>query len=239
VLSQVDSSVGGKTGVNSGHGKNLVGAFHQPSLVLADTDSLATLPPREFAAGYAEVVKYGLIDRPDFFAWLEKHWPAVFARGPELGHAIAVSCESKAAVVARDETEQGDRALLNLGHTFGHALEKLVAYDSARLVHGEGVAIGMACAFRYSARAGLCPAEDAQRVEAHLRAVGLPTRIRDIAGWSASADDIVAAMAQDKKVKRGALTFILVRGIGASFIARNVEPEAVRAFLEDELRSGA
>jgi shikimate kinase/3-dehydroquinate synthase len=239
VLSQVDSSVGGKTGVNSGHGKNLVGAFHQPSLVLADTDSLATLPPREFAAGYAEVVKYGLIDRPDFFAWLEKHWPAVFSRGPELGHAIAVSCESKAAVVARDETEQGDRALLNLGHTFGHALEKLVAYDSARLVHGEGVAIGMACAFRYSARAGLCPAEDAQRVEAHLRAVGLPTRIRDIAGWSASADDIVAAMAQDKKVKRGALTFILVRGIGASFIARNVEPEAVRAFLEDELRSGA
>ncbi|WP_374547720.1 3-dehydroquinate synthase, partial [Rhodoblastus sp.] len=237
LLSQVDSSVGGKTGINSRQGKNLIGAFHQPALVLADTDSLATLPPREFAAGYAEVAKYGLIDRPDFFAWLENHWPAVFARGPELGHAIAVSCESKAAVVARDETEQGDRALLNLGHTFGHALEKLVGYDSARLVHGEGVAIGMACAFRYSVRAGLCPAEAAQRVEAHLRAVGLPARITDIAGWSAGADDILAAMAQDKKVKRGALTFILARDIGASFIAKNVEPEAVRAFLQDELQN--
>ncbi len=239
LLSQVDSSVGGKTGINSRHGKNLIGAFHQPSLVLADTASLATLPPREFAAGYAEVVKYGLIDRPDFFDWLEKHWEKVFARGPELGHAIAVSCESKAAVVARDETEQGDRALLNLGHTFGHALEKLVGYDSARLVHGEGVAIGMACAFRYSSRAGLCPAQAAARVEAHLRAVGLPTRIRDIQGWNAGADDIVSAMSQDKKVKRGALTFILARDIGASFIAKNVEAEAVRAFLADELRAGA
>jgi shikimate kinase / 3-dehydroquinate synthase len=239
LLAQVDSSVGGKTGINSRQGKNLIGAFHQPALVLADTDSLGTLPKREFAAGYAEVVKYGLIDRPDFFAWLEKHWPAVFARGPELSHAIAVSCESKAAVVARDETEQGDRALLNLGHTFGHALEKLVGYDSARLVHGEGVAIGMACAFRYSVRAGLCPAHAAERVEAHLRAVGLPSRIGDIAGWNATPEDIVEAMSQDKKVKRGALTFILARDIGASFIARNVEPEAVRAFLDDELRAGA
>jgi shikimate kinase/3-dehydroquinate synthase len=239
LLSQVDSSVGGKTGINSRQGKNLIGAFHQPALVLADTDSLATLSPREFAAGYAEVVKYGLIDRPDFFAWLEKHWQALFAHGPELSHAIAVSCEAKAAVVARDETEQGDRAILNLGHTFGHALEKLVAYDSARLVHGEGVAIGMACAFRYSVRAGLCPATAAERVESHLRAVGLPTRIRDIAGWNATAGEVVEAMSQDKKVKRGALTFILARDIGASFIARNVEPEAVRAFLEDELRAGA
>jgi len=239
LLSQVDSSVGGKTGINSRLGKNLIGAFHQPALVLADTDSLTTLAPREFAAGYAEVAKYGLIDRPDFFDWLEKHWPAVFARGPELSHAIAVSCESKAAVVARDETEQGDRALLNLGHTFGHALEKLVGYDSARLVHGEGVAIGMACAFRYSVRAGLCPPEAARRVDAHLRAVGLPSRITDIAGWSAGADDILAAMTQDKKVRRGALTFILARDIGASFIARNVEPEAVRAFLDDDLRAEA
>ncbi|MGO9390456.1 3-dehydroquinate synthase [Rhodoblastus sp.] len=238
LLSQVDSSVGGKTGINSGHGKNLIGAFHQPSLVLADTNTLATLPPREFAAGYAEVVKYGLIDRPDFFDWLETHWPAVFRRGPELDHAIAVSCESKAAVVARDETEQGDRALLNLGHTFGHALEKLVGYDSARLVHGEGVAIGMACAFRFSATQGLCRPEAAERVETHLRAVGLMTRIRQIPGWSAGADEIVAAMAQDKKVRRGALTFILARAIGQSFIARNVEPEAVRAFLDDELRAG-
>jgi shikimate kinase/3-dehydroquinate synthase len=239
LLSQVDSSVGGKTGINSSQGKNLVGAFHQPSLVLADTLTLATLPPREFAAGYAEVVKYGLIDRPDFFAWLEIHWPAVFGRGPELDHAIAVSCESKAAVVARDETEQGDRALLNLGHTFGHALEKLVGYDGARLVHGEGVAIGMACAFRFSAARGLCPALAAARVESHLRAVGLKTRIFEIPGWSASADDIVAAMGQDKKVKRGALTFILAHDIGKSFIAKNIEPEAVRAFLIDDLRAEA
>jgi shikimate kinase/3-dehydroquinate synthase len=239
LLSQVDSSVGGKTGFNSPRGKNLIGAFHQPSLVLADTQSLATLPKREFAAGYAEVAKYGLIDRPDFFAWLETHWPAIFERGPELDHAIAVSCESKAAVVARDETEQGDRALLNLGHTFGHALEKLVGYDSARLVHGEGVAIGMACAFRFSARLGLCPAEAATRVEDHLRAVGLPTRIPHISGWSAGAEDILAAMAQDKKVRRGALTFILARDIGASFIARTTEVDAVRAFLEAELQTGA
>jgi 3-dehydroquinate synthase len=239
LLSQVDSSVGGKTGINSSQGKNLVGAFHQPSLVLADTRTLETLPPREFAAGYAEVAKYGLIDRPDFFAWLESHWPAVFARGPELDHAIAVSCESKAAVVARDETEQGDRALLNLGHTFGHALEKLVGYDSARLVHGEGVAIGMACAFRFSAAQGLCPAEAAARVETHLRAVGLKTRVLEISGWTASAENIVAAMAQDKKVRRGALTFILARDIGQSFIAKNIEPEAVRVFLESELRAGA
>jgi len=238
VLSQVDSSVGGKTGINSAHGKNLVGAFHQPSLVLADTGSLATLPPREFAAGYAEVVKYGLIDRPDFFAWLEKHWPAVFGRGPELEHAIAVSCEAKAAVVARDETEQGDRALLNLGHTFGHALEKIVGYDSARLVHGEGVAVGMACAFRFSAREGFCPPQAAERVEAHLRAVGLPTRISQALSAPCQVDDILHAMAQDKKVKRGALTFILARDIGQSFIAKNVDVEKVRVFLDDELRTG-
>ena len=239
VLSQVDSSVGGKTGINSAHGKNLVGAFHQPSLVLADTGSLATLPPREFAAGYAEVVKYGLIDRPDFFAWLERHWPAVFARGPELEHAIAVSCEAKAAVVARDETEQGDRALLNLGHTFGHALEKIVGYDSSRLVHGEGVAVGMACAFRFSAREGFCPPEAAERVEAHLRAVGLPTRIGQALSEPCDVDEILNAMAQDKKVKRGALTFILARDIGQSFIAKNVDVAKVRVFLHDELRSGA
>jgi shikimate kinase/3-dehydroquinate synthase len=239
VLSQVDSSVGGKTGFNSPHGKNLIGAFHQPSLVLADTQSLTTLPPREFAAGYAEIAKYGLIDRPEFFAWLETHWPAVFSRGPELDHAIAVSCESKAAVVARDETEQGDRALLNLGHTFGHAFEKLVGYDSARIVHGEGVAIGMACAFRFSAHLGLCPPESAARAENHLRVVGLPTRIRQIPDWSAGANDILAVMAQDKKVRRGALTFILARDIGASFIAKTIEPEAVRTFLETELLTEA
>jgi shikimate kinase/3-dehydroquinate synthase len=240
VLSQVDSSVGGKTGINSAHGKNLIGAFHQPVLVLADTGSLATLPPREFAAGYAEVVKYGLIDRPDFFDWLEKHWPEVFGRGPELDHAIALSCEAKAAVVARDETEQGDRALLNLGHTFGHALEKIVGYESRTLVHGEGVAIGMACAFRFSAREGFCPPASAERVEAHLRTVGLPTRIQQASpGWNFGVEDIVNAMAQDKKVKRGALTFILARDIGQSFIAKNVDVDRVRVFLDDELRKGA
>ena len=235
LLSQVDSSVGGKTGINSAHGKNLVGAFYQPSLVLADTAALATLPEREFRAGYAEVAKYGLIDAPDFFAWLEQNWREVFAGGSARIQAIARSCASKAAVVARDETEQGDRALLNLGHTFGHALERLVDYNGERLVHGEGVAIGMACAFRFSAARGLCAGQDVERVAGHLRTVGLPTRIRDIAGWSAGADAILDAMYQDKKVQQGSLTFILVRGIGQSFIAKGVEPGDVGAFLESEL----
>jgi len=235
LLSQVDSSVGGKTGINSAHGKNLIGAFYQPSLVLADTAALATLPEREFRAGYAEVAKYGLIDAPDFFAWLEGNWRAVFAGGPARIEAIARSCASKAAVVARDETEQGDRALLNLGHTFGHALERLVNYDGARLVHGEGVAIGMACAFRFSAKRGLCAGQDAERVAGHLRTVGLPTRITEIPGWNAEPDAILEAMYQDKKVSQGALTFILARGIGQSFIAKGVDPGDVRAFLEAEL----
>ena len=235
LLSQVDSSVGGKTGINSPQGKNLVGAFYQPALVLADTAALATLPEREFRAGYAEVAKYGLIDAPEFFAWLEQNWRAVFAGGPARIEAIARSCASKAAVVARDETEQGDRALLNLGHTFGHALERLVNYDGARLVHGEGVAIGMACAFRFSVQRGFCAGQDAERVAGHLRTVGLPTRIRDITGWSAGADEILDAMYQDKKVQQGSLTFILARGIGQSFIAKGVDPGEVRAFLETEL----
>jgi shikimate kinase/3-dehydroquinate synthase len=235
LLSQVDSSVGGKTGVNSRHGKNLVGAFHQPSLVLADTGALATLPEREFRAGYAEVAKYGLIDNPVFFAWLERNWRGVFGAGPELTHAIATSCGSKASVVIRDEHEQGDRALLNLGHTFGHALESLTHYDGARLVHGEGVAIGMACAFRFSAGLGLCSHEDADRAIAHLAAVGLPTRIRAIPGWTADAQTILDAMYQDKKVERGALTFILARGIGKCFVAKNISGVDVLAFLNDEL----
>ncbi|MFT4097521.1 MAG: 3-dehydroquinate synthase [Rhodoblastus sp.] len=235
LLSQVDSSVGGKTGINSPQGKNLIGAFYQPALVLADTAALATLPEREFRAGYAEVAKYGLIDAPEFFAWLEQNWRAVFAGGPARIEAIARSCASKAAVVARDETEQGDRALLNLGHTFGHALERLVNYDGARLVHGEGVAIGMACAFRFSVQRGFCAGQDAERVAGHLRTVGLPTRIRDIAGWNAGADEILDAMYQDKKVQQGSLTFILARGIGQSFIAKGVDPGEVRAFLETEL----
>ena len=186
LLAQVNSSVGGKTGINSRHGKNLVGAFHQPSLVLADTLCLDTLSEREFRAGYAEVVKYGLIGDRGFFEFLESNWRDAFAGGPARAEAIAVSCAAKARVVAADETEQGERALLNLGHTFGHALERLTGYDSARLVHGEGVAIGMVSAFRFSRDLGLCSGQDATRAEAHLKAVGLPTRMRDIPGFDAT-----------------------------------------------------
>lgn len=235
LLAQVDSSVGGKTGINSKHGKNLVGAFHQPSLVLADTGALATLPTREFRAGYAEVAKYGLIDNPDFFAWLEQNWRGVFGAGPELVHAIATSCASKASVVIRDETEQGDRALLNLGHTFGHALEALTHFNGSRLVHGEGVGIGMACAFRFSTKLGICPRAETERAVAHLTAVGLPTKIRAVPGWNHDAKAILDAMYQDKKVERGALTFILAKGIGKSFVAKNIRGEDVLAFLEEEL----
>ncbi len=235
LLAQVDSSVGGKTGINSSHGKNLVGVFHQPQLVLADTDVLDTLPAREFRAGYAEVAKYGLIDRPGFFAWLEENWRDIFAGGPARTRAIAESCRAKADVVARDEFETGDRALLNLGHTFGHALEAATGYDSTRLVHGEGVAIGMALAHRFSSRLNLCSMDDALRVEAHLREVGLPWRMADIAGGLPDAERLLAYVAQDKKVTRGELTFILTRGIGQSFIARNVPSSEVLSFLRDSL----
>jgi 3-dehydroquinate synthase len=235
LLAQVDSSVGGKTGINSRHGKNLVGAFHQPVMVLADTAVLDTLPPREFRAGYAEVAKYGLIDDEPFFRWLESNWRAVMAGGPERDHAIATSCRAKAAIVARDETESGDRALLNLGHTFGHALEAVTGYDASRLVHGEGVAIGMVLAHEFSARLGLCPQEEPSRVAAHLAEVGLPTKLSQVKGGAGTADDLMDAIAQDKKVERGTLTFILTRGIGRSFIAKDVDPSAVRAFLTDKL----
>jgi shikimate kinase / 3-dehydroquinate synthase len=238
LLAEVDSSVGGKTGINSPLGKNLIGAFHQPSLVLADTDTLDTLPLREFRAGYAEVVKYGLIGDAGFFAWLEAHWRGVFAGGPERVHAIATSCRAKAAIVARDEYEEGDRALLNLGHTFGHAFERLNHYDGTRLVHGEAVAIGMACAYRFSVRYGLCGREDQARVEAHLQDVGLPVRLADIPGLNAAAEEIVEAMYQDKKVKHGALTFILARAIGDCFIAKTVEASEILGFLQDELSMG-
>src|ERR1700728_2237393 len=211
LLAQVDSSVGGKTGINSRHGKNLVGAFHQPSLVLADTLCLDTLSEREFRAGYAEVVKYGLIGDRGFFEFLESNWRDAVAGGPARAEAIAVSCAAKARAVAADETEQGERALLNLGHTFGHALEKLTDYDPARLVHGEGGAVGIALAFCFSRDLGLCTGQDAGRVEAHLKAVGLPTRISDIPGFEADSGSLLAAMRQDKKVERGKLTFILVR----------------------------
>ncbi|MBM6593454.1 3-dehydroquinate synthase [Microvirga pudoricolor] len=237
LLSQVDSSVGGKTGINSPHGKNLVGAFHQPNLVLADTALLDTLPAREMRAGYAEVAKYGLIDDERFFAWCEANWRRIVAGGPERDEAVARSCRAKAAVVVRDEREDGDRALLNLGHTFGHALERITAYDSARLVHGEGVAIGMNLAFRFSVSLGLCAAADAGRVERHLSEVGLPTRLSDVPGGCGTADDLLEAMTQDKKVKAGALTFILARGIGRSFIARTIEPGTVRAFLAEQLQA--
>jgi shikimate kinase/3-dehydroquinate synthase len=235
LLSQVDSSVGGKTAINSEHGKNLIGAFHQPSLVITDTESLATLPAREFRSGYAEVAKYGLIDDPAFLTWLERHWREVFARGPALTRAIATSCRSKASIVARDETEQGDRALLNLGHTFGHALEGLTHFNGERLNHGEGVSIGMSCAFRFSARLGECSSDDATRVEAHLRETGLPTRITDVPGWNAGPDAILDAMYQDKKVQRGSLTFILARAVGRSYIAKGVPATDVLGFLRDEL----
>jgi 3-dehydroquinate synthase len=234
LLAQVDSSVGGKTGINTGHGKNLVGVFYQPQLVLADTDVLDTLSPREFRAGYAEVAKYGLIDRPDFFAWLEKNWRGIFDGGPERTEAIAISCQSKADVVARDERETGDRALLNLGHTFGHALETATNYDSARLVHGEGVSIGMVLAHQFSAKMNLASPDDAARVEAHLRHVGLPVSIDDIPGELPSPEKLMDYIAQDKKVARGALTFILTRGIGQSFIAKDVPPSAVLSFLQEK-----
>jgi 3-dehydroquinate synthase len=235
LLAQVDSSVGGKTGINTGRGKNLVGVFNQPKLVLADMGVLDTLPAREFRAGYAEVAKYGLIDQPDFFAWLEKNWRDIFSGGPARAEAIRQSCQAKADMVARDEFETGDRALLNLGHTFGHALEAATNYDSERLVHGEGVAIGMALAHRFSARLNLASPDDAMRVEAHLKAVGLPWRLADVPGGLPDAEALLAYIAQDKKVSRGALTFILTRGIGQSFIARDVPSSEVLAFLSQQL----
>ena len=238
LLAQVDSSVGGKTGINAGEGKNLVGAFHQPALVVADTAALDTLPERERRAGYAEVVKYGLIDRPDLFARLERSWRAVVHGGPDRAWAIAESCRAKAAIVAADEREGGVRALLNLGHTFGHALERFVGYDPAKLVHGEAVAIGTAVAHRFSAALGSCPAADAARVERHLREVGLPTRLDAVPGLrdaSNPADALMDGIAQDKKVERGALTFVLTRGIGRAFVAKGVAAGDVRAHLVEEL----
>ena len=222
LLAQVNSSVGGKTGVNTRHGKNLVGAFHQPSLVLADTAALDTLPLREMRAGYAEVVKYGLISDERFFEWCEANWRRIFAGGPERDHAVAESCRAKAAVVVRDEREDGERALLNLGHTFAHALERVTGYDAARLVHGEAVAIGMCLAFRFSVRLGLCPGRTRAGCGATSPPSGCRPRLARSRAAAAPADGLVDAMAQDKKVKDGALTFILARGIGQSFIARGV-----------------
>jgi 3-dehydroquinate synthase len=235
LLAQVDSSVGGKTGINAAQGKNLIGAFHQPSLVLADIDLLDTLTPRDFRSGYGEVVKYGLLGDAGFFDWLEQNGPAL-AGGDRAFRQQAVrrAVEMKAEIVARDETEEGDRALLNLGHTFCHALEKATDY-SDRLLHGEGVAIGCALAFELSQRLGLCPQEDPSRVRAHLRDMGMKVDLADIPGDLPDAEALLGLMAQDKKVVDGQLRFILSRGIGTSFVASDVPGDMVLGVLQDAL----
>jgi 3-dehydroquinate synthase len=235
LLAQVDSSVGGKTAIDTLRGKNLIGAFHQPRLVLADLDALSTLPDRQMRAGYAEIIKYGLLGDFGFFEWLEANGPKLLAREPEaLGRAVARSVEMKAEIVAEDEKEtSGRRALLNLGHTFGHALEAETGFGEA-LLHGEAVAVGCAMAFRFSSRLGLCGGQDALRAGAAVAGAGLPTRIADIAGGPFAADRLVAHMAQDKKAEGGRLTFVLARGLGQAFVAKDVDAAEVRRFLVEE-----
>jgi 3-dehydroquinate synthase len=230
LLAQVDSAVGGKTGLNVPEGKNLVGAFHQPAAVIADTDALATLPPREVAAGYAEVLKYALIGDPALFDWLEAHGGEVLAAAPgPLGHAVAASCRAKAEIVAADEREEGRRALLNFGHTFGHALEAACGYDG-RLLHGEAVAIGMALALDVSVRMGPCPEADRERALAHMDALGLPTRAADLEGLGADADALLALMEGDKKAAAdGTARLVLLEGIGRAFVTSDVPPEVLHA----------
>ena len=233
LLAQVDSSVGGKTAINTAQGKNLVGLFYQPRVVIADTAVLATLPRRELLGGYAEVVKYGLLGDAEFFAWLESNGTAALAGDAQaLAHAVAHSCTMKAAIVARDERELGERALLNLGHTFGHGLEAATGY-SDRLIHGEGVALGCVLAFRLSARLGLCAESDALRVEKLIAAAGLPVRIGDIPGSRPSPETILSHMRHDKKAKGGHMTFILAKAIGQAFISNDVPEAAVRAVLAE------
>ncbi len=235
LLSQVDSSVGGKTGINTRHGKNLVGAFYQPRLVIADTAVLDTLPRRELLAGYAEVVKYGLIRDPGFFAWLEENGANVIQGDVDARkYAVRTSCAAKAAVVAEDEREQDVRALLNFGHTFGHALEAETGFSS-ELLHGEAVSIGMIMAFELSERLGLCPAADVVRVKAHFADVGLPTALPTAQGRRWEAATLVAHMGHDKKVLDGRVTFILARGIGEAFIARDVELGEVERLLAGQI----
>jgi 3-dehydroquinate synthase len=234
LLAQVDSSVGGKTAIDTARGKNLIGAFHQPRLVLADLDVLSTLPDREMRAGYAEVIKYGLLGDFAFFEWLEANGPAVLAREPDaLAYAVARSVEMKAEIVVEDEKEAGRRALLNLGHTFGHALEAESGYGEA-LLHGEAVAAGSAIAFRFSAAQGLCDSQDAQRAEAAIAAVGLPTRLTAVASGRFDAEKLVRHMGQDKKAEGGKLTFVLARALGEAFVAKDVNAQAVRDFLISE-----
>ena len=236
LLAQVDSSVGGKTGINTAQGKNLVGAFHQPSLVLADTAVLDTLAARDLLSGYGEVVKYGLLGDAGFFDWLEGAGPALAAGDAAARlRAVTRSVEMKAGIVSRDETEEGERALLNLGHTFCHALEKATGY-SDRLLHGEGVAIGCALAFELSSRLGLCSQENPSRVRAHLRAMGMKVDIADIPGDLPGPEALLALMAQDKKVIDGRLRFVLARGIGQAFVAEDVAADQVLRLLSDALR---
>lgn len=234
LLAQVDSSVGGKTGINVPQGKNLVGAFHQPSLVLADLDVLQTLPDREFRAGYAEIVKYAAIcDRP-FFDWLESNLDALKNRDSQaLSYAIAKSCQTKADIVAQDEKEHGARALLNLGHTFAHAYENLTGY-SDNLLHGEAVGLGMAQAARLSVDLGLCPETDAQALVNHLASAGLPISQTDVKGGPFEATNLVNAMAQDKKVSQGVMTFILMKAIGKAFITNDVSAKQITTFLQNQ-----
>ncbi|MEM1201094.1 MAG: 3-dehydroquinate synthase [Pseudomonadota bacterium] len=235
LLAQVDSSLGGKTGINASAGKNLIGAFHQPVLVLADTAVLDSLPLRELKAGYAEVAKYGLLGDAEFFSWLEENSASLFQGDMQTRmRAVETSCRAKADIVAKDEREGSVRALLNLGHTFGHALEAATGY-SDRLLHGEGVAIGMAMAYRFSERLGVCKPGCAERAERHLRSVELPTHVRDIPGAPLEAQTLLAAMYQDKKASGGKLVFILARDIGDTYVAHDVSPDDVLAFLEDEL----
>ncbi|HTK34685.1 MAG TPA: 3-dehydroquinate synthase [Caulobacteraceae bacterium] len=234
LLAQVDSSVGGKTAIDTPRGKNLVGAFHQPRLVLADLDVLATLPQREIHAGYAEIVKYGLLGDLGFFEWLETHAASVTALEVEaLAHAVSRSVEMKAEIVAEDERETGRRALLNLGHTFAHALESETGYGEA-LLHGEAVGAGCALAFRFSAALGLCSPAEADRAGRAIAAGGLPTRLDQIAGAPFAAERLIVHMTQDKKAEAGQLTFVLARAIGDAFVAKGVDADAVRAFLISE-----
>ena len=242
LLAQVDSGVGGKTGVNSTHGKNLIGTFYQPRLVLADVATLGSLPPRERRAGYAEVVKYGLIDDPEFFAWLERNGAALLdGDGDLLRSAVAHSCRAKARIVAADERESGSRALLNLGHTFAHALEAEAGYDGT-LLHGEAVACGIVLAHRLSAALGLCSEDDAARVAAHFREVGLPGEADELPAipWDTSA--LIERMKHDKKVRSGRMTFVLTRGIGQAFLSQDVSSQVLRALLDrafgDKARTG-
>ena len=236
LLAQVDSSVGGKTGINSPRGKNLIGAFHQPALVLADIAVLGTLAARDFLAGYGEVVKYGCLGDLAFFEWLEANGPALAAGDMALREeAVRRSVQAKADIVVADEREHGVRALLNLGHTFGHALEAATGYDGTRLLHGEGVAIGMVLAFELSARLGLMAQEGPSRLRAHLAAMGMKKDLADIPGDLPDAEGLLGLMAQDKKVVDGKMRYVLARGIGEAFVAEDVEAETVRAVLEEAL----